>query len=64
MSGLRGAPVAGAIIDHFGFTVHYLVLAAICLFGLVPLSRMTETVSLRHDTDQPPDQPTRQGAPS
>ena len=54
VSGLLGAPVAGAIIDHFGFTVHYVVLAAICLVGLVPLSRMTETVSLRHETDQPP----------
>ncbi|MGV8874749.1 MAG: MFS transporter [Rhodococcus sp. (in: high G+C Gram-positive bacteria)] len=50
-SGLIAAPVAGAIIDHFGFTTHYVVLAGICLIGLYPLSKMTETVTAQHPTD-------------
>jgi MFS family permease len=44
VSGLLAAAVSGVIIDHFGFGVHYVVLAAICLLGLIPLSRITETV--------------------
>lgn len=44
ISGLVSAPVQGWIIDQWGYTVHYLVLAAIALVALVPLSRVTETV--------------------
>ncbi len=44
VSGVLAAAVSGWIIDEAGFTVHYVVLAAICLLGLVPLARMTETV--------------------
>jgi MFS family permease len=44
VSGALAAPVAGLIIDTWGFGVHYAVLAAICLLGLIPLARMTETV--------------------
>ncbi|MGP3963846.1 MFS transporter [Nonomuraea sp. 3N208] len=47
VSGVLAAAVSGWIIDQSGFTVHYIVLAAICLLGLIPLSRMTETVG-RH----------------
>ena len=36
--------MSGVIIDEFGFGVHYVVLAVICLLGLIPLARMTETV--------------------
>lgn len=50
-SGLIAAPVAGALIDHFGFTTHYVVLAGICLLGLYPLSKMTETVNREHPTE-------------
>ena len=45
VSGALAAWVSGWIIDTAGFTVHYVVLAAICLLGLLPLSRMTETVT-------------------
>jgi hypothetical protein len=34
------------IIDQAGFTVHYVVLAAICLLELLPLARMTQTVEV------------------
>jgi len=46
VSGALAAPVAGLIIDTWGFGVHYVVLAAICLLGLIPLARMTETVAV------------------
>ena len=44
LSGVFASLVAGAIIDSFGFTVHYIVLAAIVLAALYPLSRIHETV--------------------
>ncbi|MET0695483.1 MAG: MFS transporter [Propionibacteriaceae bacterium] len=44
VSGVFASIVAGAIIDGFGFTVHYIVLAAIVLVALIPLSRIRETV--------------------
>jgi len=44
VSGVFASLVAGQIIDSFGFTVHYIVLAVICLLGLIPLARITETV--------------------
>ncbi|MHA6619707.1 MFS transporter [Pseudonocardia sp. DLS-67] len=45
VSGVLAAAVSGWIIDSGGFTVHYIVLAVICLIGLLPLARMTETVT-------------------
>jgi MFS family permease len=45
VSGVLAGPVAGLIIDAGGFAVHYVVLAVICLLGLLPLARMTETVT-------------------
>ena len=45
LSGVFASLVAGAIIDAYGFTVHYIVLAAIVLLALIPLSRIRETVS-------------------
>lgn len=45
ISGLVSAPVQGWIIDHWGYTAHYLVLAAIALVALLPLSRVRETVA-------------------
>jgi MFS family permease len=44
LSGLLATPVSGFIIDHFGFTTQYIVLAAICLTGLIPLAKITESV--------------------
>jgi MFS family permease len=44
VSGIFASVVAGWIIDTFGFTTHYLVLAAICLLALVPLAKIKETV--------------------
>jgi MFS family permease len=46
VSGVLAAAVSGWIIDSYGFGVHYVVLAAICLLGLLPLARMTETVKV------------------
>jgi sugar phosphate permease len=48
LSGVFASLVAGAILDRYGFTTHYIVLAAIVLLGLLPLSRIRETVSARH----------------
>jgi MFS family permease len=50
VSGVLAAAVSGWIIDTGGFTVHYIVLAAICLLGLLPLARMTETVTTKPAT--------------
>ncbi len=41
-SGLIAAPLAGVIVEHFGFTWHYLILSAICLLALVPISLIQE----------------------
>ncbi|WP_156993164.1 MFS transporter [Pseudonocardia acaciae] len=49
VSGLFASAVAGWIIDGWGFTAHYVVLAAVCLLGFVPLARITETVT-RHSS--------------
>nr|WP_240895650.1 MFS transporter [Kineococcus siccus] len=46
LSGVFASVVAGQIIDQFGFTVHYVVLAAVVLLALVPLSRIKETVAV------------------
>jgi MFS family permease len=51
VSGVFAATTSGWIIDEFGFAVHYVVLAAICLLGLVPLARMTETVHVAAKTE-------------
>lgn len=51
VSGVFASIVAGAIIDAYGFTTHYIVLAAIVLLALIPLSRIRETV--RHGVQTP-----------
>ncbi|GAA2181256.1 MFS transporter [Brooklawnia cerclae] len=48
VSGVIAAPVQGAIIDHFGYPVHYIVLTFICLLGLLPLAKIRETVPEDH----------------
>ena len=51
VSGIFASLVAGIVIDNFGFTWHYVLLAAVCLLGLIPLARITETVAVgRRDT--------------
>jgi MFS family permease len=52
LSGVLAAPVSGWIIDEFGYGVHYGVLAVICLVGLVPLARISETVPVAQRTVQ------------
>jgi MFS family permease len=42
-AGFLAAPVAGFIIQHYGFTWHYIFLAAICLLTLIPISMIRET---------------------
>ena len=44
VSGVFAAAVQGFVIDHFGFTAHYIMLAIICLIGLIPLAGIRETV--------------------
>jgi MFS family permease len=47
LSGVVGPLVAGFLIDRTGFTVSYLLMAAICLLSLVPAWLLTETVASR-----------------
>jgi MFS family permease len=42
-AGFLAAPVAGFIVQHYGFTWHYIFLAAICLLTLIPISMIRET---------------------
>ena len=42
-AGFLAAPVAGYIVQHYGFTWHYIFIAAICLLTLVPISLIRET---------------------
>ena len=49
LSGVVGPAVAGYLIDRTGFTVSYLVMAAICLLVLIPVWLLRETVSHRRD---------------
>jgi MFS family permease len=51
VSGVFASLVAGAIIDAYGFTTHYIVLAAIVLLGFLPLSRIRETVKAHAHAD-------------
>ena len=42
LSGMIAAPVAGLLIDHYGFTADYLLLAAISLSTLIPIALLRE----------------------
>jgi MFS family permease len=44
--GVIAAPVAGFIVQHFGFIWHYVFLAGICLLTLVPIPLICETALL------------------
>jgi MFS family permease len=44
-AGFLAAPVAGFIVQHYGFTWHYIFLVAICLLTLVPISLIRETAA-------------------
>ena len=46
LSGVFASAVAGRTTDELGFTTHDVVLAAIVLLALVPLSRIEETVAV------------------
>ncbi|HCM5172091.1 MFS transporter [Klebsiella variicola subsp. variicola] len=43
-AGFLVAPFAGWIITDFGFTTHYIIIAAIMLLSFIPLSLVRETV--------------------
>ena len=49
VSGIFASFVSGLVIEHLGFTWHYIILAAICLVGFVPLARITETVQVARE---------------
>lgn len=54
VSGIFASAVSGIVITQLGFTWHYLILAAICLVGFIPLARITETVRVaRKHTPEP-----------
>ena len=42
-SGILAPTVQGYLVDNFGFTVHYVVLAAICLLTLGPIALMRQS---------------------
>jgi MFS family permease len=44
LSGFLVAPVAGWIIQTYGFTVHYLILAAVLVVAFIPMVLIKETV--------------------
>ncbi|CAN5186549.1 hypothetical protein BH18ACT10_BH18ACT10_00860 [soil metagenome] len=48
-SGFLAAPVAGYIIENFGFTVHYVVIAVICLLALIPIAMIRETATMAEE---------------
>ncbi|MBK0332411.1 MFS transporter [Brachybacterium sp. MASK1Z-5] len=55
VSGIFASAVSGVVITHLGFTWHYVILAAICLLGFIPLARITETVRVaRRDMPDAP----------
>jgi fucose permease len=43
-AGVIAAPMSGWIIDHYGFTAHYVVLAFVAALCYVPLRMIRETV--------------------
>jgi len=43
-SGIVAAPVAGWIVDHYGFTWHYLALVVVCLVSLIPIILLHDPV--------------------
>ncbi len=50
VAGLVVSPIAGYVIQHYGFTVDYTILAAAYLLTLVPIVLMTETAGERGET--------------
>ena len=52
-AGFLAAPVAGFIVQHYGFTWHYIFLAGICLLTLVPISLIRETSAGQEESAVP-----------
>jgi MFS family permease len=52
-AGFLAAPVAGFIVQHYGFTWHYIFLAVICLLTLVPISMIRETSAGQEESAVP-----------
>lgn len=44
LAGLVVASIAGFVIQHYGFTVDYIMLACVVALALVPLALVKETV--------------------
>lgn len=51
VSGIFASAVSGVVITQLGFTWHYIILAGICLLGVIPLMRITETVMVARRND-------------
>src|SRR5690606_40963030 len=45
VSGIFASAVSGVVITQLGFTWHYIILAGICLLGVIPLMRSVEHTS-------------------
>ena len=52
-AGFLAAPVAGYIIQQYGFTWHYIFLAAICHLTLVPIALIRETAAGQEEPATP-----------
>ena len=52
-AGFLAAPVAGFMVQHYGFTWHYIFLAGICLLTLVPISLIRETSAGQEESAVP-----------
>jgi MFS family permease len=59
LSGVVSAAASGWVIEHFGFTVHYVILAVVALACLWPLARIAETVRRAGSPAQKPSEATR-----
>lgn len=47
VAGFFAAPVSGWVIETYGFTTHYIVLAVLLAAGFIPLSMIKETVATK-----------------
>lgn len=43
LSGIAAGLVGGTVVQTYGFTVHYLVIAGVCLLALIPIAMLRET---------------------
>ena len=53
-SGILAPTVQGYLVDNFGFTVHYIVLAGICLLTLIPIALLHQRSEVAGGTREAP----------